>query len=128
MNAIDTSLLVRFLLEDDADQHARAVTIVDAGAWVSSTVALELEWVLRGYYGFTPERIAIVFDVLLRLRSLSFEHPVRVETALRGLAAGLDFADAFHLASAEGQDGFATFDRTLVRRAARLPGVRAFEP
>jgi predicted nucleic-acid-binding protein len=128
MNAVDTNLLVRFLLEDDADQHARAVAIVGAGAWVPSTVALELEWVLRGYYHYTPERIAAVFDVLLRLRTLSFENPGRVDTALRGLAAGLDFADAFHLASAEGQDGFATFDKTLVRRAARLPGVRAFEP
>ena len=128
MNAVDTNVLARFLLEDDADQTVRAKTIVNDGAWIASTVALELEWLLRGYYRFSPDRIAAVFDVLLRLRTVRFEHPERIAAALRGLAAGMDFADAFHLASAEGQGGFATFDKSLVRIAARLPGVRAFEP
>jgi predicted nucleic-acid-binding protein len=128
MNAVDTNVLVRFLLEDDAAQTERARAIIASGAWISSTVALELEWVLRGYYRLPPERIAAVFDVLLRLRSARFEHPERIVVALEGLSAGMDFADAFHLAAAEGQGGFATFDKTLVRIAARLPGVRAFEP
>ena len=128
MNAVDTNVLVRFLLEDDADQTERARAVIGSGAWISSTVALELEWVLRGYYRFPAERIATVFDVLLRLRSVGFEHPERIAAALEGLSAGMDFADALHLASAEGQGGFATFDKSLVRVAARLPGVRAFEP
>lgn len=128
MNAVDTNVLARFLLEDDADQSARAKAIVEAGVWIPSTVALELEWLLRGYYRFSADRVAAVFDVLLRLRTVRFEHPERIVTALRGLGAGMDFADAFHLASAEGQGGFATFDKSLVRAAARLPGVKAFEP
>jgi predicted nucleic-acid-binding protein len=127
MNAVDTNILARFLTGDDADQLERAKAVISAGAWIPSTVALELEWVLRGYYRFPAERIAAVFRVLLRTRSIRFEHPGRISKALEGLDAGMDFADAFHLASAEGQDGFATFDKALVRIANRISGVRAFQ-
>ena len=31
------------------------------------TVALELEWVLRGYYRFNRDQVGLVFDALLNL-------------------------------------------------------------
>jgi predicted nucleic-acid-binding protein len=47
--ALDTNVLVRLLVNDEAEQAAE---LIDASAayFVPITVALELEWVLRGAY------------------------------------------------------------------------------
>lgn len=44
----------------------------------------------------------------------------RVARALDWLEAGLDFADALHLAASAEGDTFVTFDQGLLRRTARL--------
>ena len=50
--ALDTNLLVRLLVNDDPAQAELAAACIDAsaGCFVPITVALELEWVLRGAY------------------------------------------------------------------------------
>ena len=47
------------------------------------------------------------------------EDRVTVQAALNALGAGMDFADALHLASASGATKFLTFDRSLGGMAAR---------
>ena len=48
--ALDTNVLVRLLVNDDPAQAEQAAALIDASAacFVPITVALELEWVLRG--------------------------------------------------------------------------------
>ena len=59
MIAVDTNVLVRFLVRDDAKQAARAAALIQANEiWVCKTVLLETEWVLRSLYGFSPESLA----------------------------------------------------------------------
>jgi predicted nucleic acid-binding protein len=84
-------------------------------------VALELEWVLRGYYGFAADQVAAVFSVLLGLPSLTSEDRPALEQALAGLRAGLDFADALHHASCRQCEAIASFDdRGFARRIRQL--------
>jgi predicted nucleic-acid-binding protein len=55
---IDTNVLIRFLAQDDPAQTARAIQLIaNEGVWVSMTVLLEAEWVMRRILGMKPTRI-----------------------------------------------------------------------
>lgn len=57
MRAIDTNVVVRYLTDDEPSQSARARAAIDVGeVFVSTTVLLESEWVLRSTYGFPASR------------------------------------------------------------------------
>lgn len=127
MPAIDANVLVRVLTGDDPDQAARARALVTAGpVFLPLTVCLEAEWVLRSGYGFPPDRIAAALRAFAGLPTVQVEAPARLALALDRMAAGMDFADALHLGAAPPEAGFATFDRRMIRAAARLglAGVR----
>jgi len=115
---LDTNVLARyFVAEDGADatterQRQAARQLIESGQalFLPKTVALELEWVLRGYYGFRAEQVLLVFDHLLAHPGLSAEDRPALEQAVAGLRGGLDFADALHHASCRGCDTLASFD------------------
>ena len=46
MHAVDTNVLVRLLVRDDARQATAAEAFVAKGAWVSTLVLAETLWVL----------------------------------------------------------------------------------
>jgi predicted nucleic acid-binding protein len=50
-----------------------------------------------------------------------------VVEALRWMRAGMDFADALHLASVGQADRFATFDRGLIKRAQKVAGIKVVQ-
>jgi predicted nucleic-acid-binding protein len=84
-------------------------------------VALELEWVLRGYYGFPIKQVLQVLDQLLHHACLVIEDRPALEQAVAGLRAGLDFADALHHASCRNCETIASFDdRGFSRRIRQL--------
>ena len=64
MSSLDTNVLMRWLVDDDAAQNARVQKLFDSiradhgTLFVPSTVMLELEWVLRSRYRFDKMRIA----------------------------------------------------------------------
>lgn len=88
---------------------------IEAGdIFISLTVCLESEWVLRSGYGFAPGRIA---DGLAGLPGVTVEAPMVLATAIDWMRDGMDFADALHLARAEGYSDFLTFDKKLIRAA-----------
>jgi predicted nucleic-acid-binding protein len=124
MIAVDTNVLVRFLVRDNPRQAARAAALVRANEiWVSKTVLLETEWVLRSLYGFSPESLAGALRALAGLPTMFLEDEVAVAKALDWFKEGLDFADALHLASAGNAKEFATFDRKLARQARRTTAL-----
>ena len=87
--------------------------------FVSKTVVLELEWVLRGYYKSPPEDVLAVLSHLLAMPNLEVEDRVAVELAATALGDGFDFADALHHASSRHCSSMATFDdKKLARRAS----------
>jgi predicted nucleic-acid-binding protein len=129
MIAVDTNIIVRLLTGDDAEQRARCQKLIAAErVFVSMTVVLETEWVLRSIYRHTPAQIADAFTNLLGLPNITVESPDFLASALRYVEAGLDFADALHLANAADCDGFVTFDQRLVQTAAALGIANVREP
>ena len=120
MRALDTNVLVRALVQDDAAQGRRAQACLSAQpVYVPVTVILELEWVLRSRYGFSPKSIAAAMEKLAILENVVVGEQAAVVAAARKMRKGWDFADALHHALAAGCDDFATFDANLARRAGR---------
>lgn len=118
MLAVDTNVVVRLLVADDDDQHARARHLFATRTlWIPVTVVLETEWVLRSAYGFSPDAIGTAISGLTRLANVTVENLDAVTFAIDALGKGIDFADALHLASARtATEGLVTFDAKFVHR------------
>lgn len=120
MRAVDTNVLVRALVQDDAAQGRRAQACLSAQpVFIPVTVILELEWVLRSRYGYSPRAIAEAMEKLAILENAVVGEQAAVIAAAGKMRQGWDFAGALHHALAAGCDDFATFDATLARRAGR---------
>lgn len=130
MIAVDTNVIVRLVTDDDPAQADRAEKVFRQRGPVllTRTVLLEAEWVLRtSAYRLPRDRILSIFRKLLGFPGLVVDDRPAVVRALAWFEAGLDFADALHLASSAAATEFVTFDQKLARRAARLatePAVR----
>lgn len=129
MPAIDTNVLVRYVVQDDSEQleAARALfaRCIDEGQslFVPVTVTLELEWVLRSNFGFAKDDVIHVIASLFSAAELSFESERALEVALQLFREGAaDFADCVHVALAlqAGEPPLWTFDR----RASRVAGAK----
>ncbi|MGE5549416.1 MAG: type II toxin-antitoxin system VapC family toxin [Bacteroidota bacterium] len=121
MIAIDTNILVRFLTNDDPSQAQHAAQLLRSEpVFIPKTVLLETEWVLRHAYGLDRQVINTAFAKLLGLSEVVAEDMPAISRALAWHAAGLDFADALHLAVSGTAGRFVTFDRDLVKRGAKL--------
>ena len=122
MLAVDTNVVVRYLTGDDPAQAAMARAAIDAGrVFVSTTVFLECEWVLRSVYGFTGGEVAAALRGFAGLPSVSVESPILLAEALDRAEAGMDFADALHLGAAAQCEAMLTFDRHFIEAAQDTP-------
>jgi predicted nucleic-acid-binding protein len=129
VRAIDTNVVVRLLTADDAVQAQTARAVVEAGdVFIGSTVVLETEWVLRAGYDFAAAEIAEGLRGLFGLAAVTLEEPIAVGLALDWMAAGMDFADALHVARSEHCSAFLSFDRNLVKRARGITSVPVESP
>ena len=140
MIGLDTNILARYYTA--ASSHDDAVTarqceaarrLIEGGKrlMVSQTVALELEWVLRGAYHISAAGIQDVFSHLLSLPQLEFEDRVAVQSAVTALSLGFDFADALHHSAYRRCSAVATFDNKgfakRAKKAAFRPAVTLLE-
>ena len=126
MIALDTNVLVRVITEDDETQAAVAASLMKSDRlFISKTVLLELEWVLRFAYDFERPEICGALKHLLGLSNLQVEDEAAVALGLAGYEGGMDFADALHLASCSSAvSEFATFDGGLAKKATDLEGAK----
>jgi predicted nucleic-acid-binding protein len=127
MIGLDTNILVRLLVGDDAGQTAQARKFVDsncsreAPGFINCIVLIELVWVLAKPFRYSRSQIAHVLESLLTGDDRVIDRHDEVRAALEDYKAGrLDFVDALilHINRAHGCDATATFDR----KAARLDG------
>jgi predicted nucleic-acid-binding protein len=132
MKALDTNVLARFFIDDADDaqatkQRAAAVAVLSERGFVSVTVLLEFDWVMRGFYSLTLRQILAVMRALAGIKHITLEDRDAVLAALDAYEAGLDFADALHLSRSARAAAFATFDQRLAKRAKALALTPAVE-
>jgi predicted nucleic-acid-binding protein len=127
--ALDTNVLIRYLVRDDPAQLAAAERVIrrcvseHRTLFIPVTVALEVEWVLRSNFGYAKQEIIGAISDLLSAAELSFQCEQALEVAMelyRGSSA--DFADCLHVALSRqtGEAPLWTFDRG----ASRVDGAR----
>jgi len=123
MISIDTNLVVRYLTGDHPEQSPRARAIVDGQAvFVTVTVVLETERVLRSTYGYRPAEVAQALRAFGGLPTVNVEDAPLVAAALDLAEKGMDFADALHIGRSAHCEGLVTFDRKFVK-AATAAGI-----
>jgi predicted nucleic-acid-binding protein len=132
MGGLDTNLLARLLVGDDAAQLHRVLALIRAAQeqgrllFVPITVMLELEWVLRSRYGYDRPSISSAMAHLLETREFKFQSEDALERALHAFNEGkADFADGLHagLCAAASHAPLFTFDA----KAARLADVQLLQ-
>lgn len=123
MIGLDTNILVRFLVQDDPEQSARARALIEKAidsetpCFVSDIVLCEMVWVLERSYKTRRFDIGRILGHLLRARHLTFTSLERLFAALESYHAGNgDFADYLiqEHSRAEGCEAIATFDGDLL--------------
>lgn len=121
MIALDTNLLARLLLKDDAAQHrrVRALMATDQVFTAPVTVFLELVWVLEANE-IDRADIGRGIQLLLGLPNFRPVDEAAVRNALSAYLQGMDFADALHLGLSRDEQGLTTFDKSFANKAAKL--------
>lgn len=127
--ALDTNVLVRFLVKDDEEQTERALRVVGQAlereqvVYISEIVLCETVWVLRSRYRFPRFQIVGLLGFLLRARQLRFASRERLLSAIDAYRTGRgDFADYLIRSEAldAGCERVATFDGALQKEASFL--------
>ena len=121
MRAVDTNVLVRLIVRDDARQTASADAFVQAGAWVSVLALVETMWVLDSVYEINSAGIAAAIEMLLSHEHLTLQDQDTVAYALDLYRShsSLGFSDCLmlELARKSGHLPLGTFDRGLGKLA-----------
>jgi predicted nucleic-acid-binding protein len=118
MISVDTNVIVRLLTGDDKSQFEKAKALfLKENIFVTTTVILECEWVLRYAYNFEQSAILNAFQSLFGLPNVHFESSEIILSAIEWCQSRIDFADALHLAQSKEADAFVTFDKKLIKTA-----------
>ena len=122
MKALDTNVLIRYLVQDDPSQGRKAAAYIEGAAaadeeiLISNIVLCETVWVLDSAYGYAKAEIQAALEKLLQSSTFQFETKDIVWAAFdeyRTVKA--DFADCLmgRLHQALGCEPTATFDTAL---------------
>lgn len=121
MIAIDTNIIIRLLTQDDPTQYKSALNLFSKETvFIPDTVLLESEWVLRFVYEFEQSQISTALRKLCGLKNIQLTDAERTAKILDWYDRGLDFADAFHLASSQQCKQFKTFDEKFIKKSKKL--------
>ena len=129
MQAIDTNLLVRLFVNDDAAQAQKVRALFDRHAdddgalWVADIVLVELVWALDRVYARPRAQIAMALHALAGNATVRLESPAALPQAIALYAQGpADFAAALLAVKAAhaGCEALRSFDK----KVRSLPGVK----
>ena len=123
MIALDTNVIVRYLVGDNAEHAEAARALLDGltpanPGFICREVVIEVAWVLERSYRFTRSRVADALMDLTASDSLVVENSDDVAAAAhRYRQEGAGFSDLMILSAAErvGAIPLHTFDRRLAR-------------
>jgi predicted nucleic-acid-binding protein len=126
---LDTNLLVRYIMQDDPVQSAKATAWIEERltaenpGFISVVAVAETVWVLERSYGVADQDIAATIERLLQADVLVVENEQQVFAAMIALKEGQgSFADA--LIAALGVKAGCSNTLTFDRRALRVPGFK----
>ncbi len=122
MTGLDTNVLVRYIVQDDPRQSAKATEIIEAAArrdeelFIGPIVLCEMIWVLESAYEFPRGQIGDVVQQMLETERLEIEPRDLTWQALDDYrSTSADFADCLlgRMNQSAGCHTTVTFDRAL---------------
>jgi predicted nucleic-acid-binding protein len=124
MIGLDTNVLLRYVVQDDARQSPLATQLIettlsdDEPGWIASIVLCELVWVLEGPYDYARTMIVATLQRLFEIARFRIEQPATAWRALDAYKGGADFSDAMiALGNERGGCAYtATFDRAASKQ------------
>lgn len=125
MIGLDTNVLVRYIMQDDARQSPKATRLIESltseqPGFVPLVATVELVWVLSSSYGLNRAQVVEALDLLLRSKEIVVDRADLVLQAQRRFAiGGADFADCLieRIALSQGCRATMTFDAGAVKAA-----------
>lgn len=126
MIGLDTNVLVRYIMQDDAKQSLKATKIIEAldavenSGYVTLVSIIELVWVLSASYELTRAQVAQALDSLVQAKQIKIESADQVIRALRVFKIGKsDFSDCLieRSANSAGCEETVTFDVNASKHA-----------
>jgi predicted nucleic-acid-binding protein len=125
MIGLDTNVLVRYIMQDDAKQSLKAATLlesltVEEPGFVSLVSVVELGWVLSSSYDLDREQVAQALELMMRTKTVVVDRADEVMKALRVFkASSADFADCLieRTAASAGCAKTMTFDGGAAKAA-----------
>jgi predicted nucleic-acid-binding protein len=118
MIGLDTNVLVRYIMQDDAKQSPKATKLIEsltvaAPGFVPIVVVVELGWVLSSSYDLTRDQLVQALETLLRTKEIVIDRADHVLKAVRVFkTTSADFADCLieRTATTAGCEKTMTFD------------------
>ena len=131
MIGLDTNVVIRFVMQDDAKQSPMATRIVDAltaeqPGYLTLVTIVEIVWALSGSYDLERPQIAMALEGLLRAPEIVVEQAETVWRALRLFKGSkADFADCLieRSAAAAGCARTMTFDVAAAKHCGMVLAV-----
>jgi len=120
MKALDTNVLVRFLVKDDSDQAQIVYRLFKQAEadknifWISLIVLVEMLWVLDSVYRIPRKEILASLNELLQMPILKFEaQPTIRRFILLAPKTSIELSDVLIACAADlsGCEGVLTFDK-----------------
>ena len=129
MIALDTNVLVRYLVQDDPVQAKLATKFIESNCaddepcFIGQIVLCELAWVLESNYQQNRNKIANVIEELLQVGQLEVQQPEVVWRALSDYKnSNADFPD--HLLARVNQSAGCDCTITFDKKASKQPIFR----
>ena len=117
VRSIDTNVLARFIVRDDAAQAEAATQILRGDVLLTATVLLETVWLLASRYGMPRSTVSDSHTDIIGLSNETVRDEQLVIWSLDRLRNGADFADMMHLVESREASIFATFDKQVAKQA-----------
>ncbi|NIM40084.1 MAG: PIN domain-containing protein [Hydrogenophaga sp.] len=125
MIGLDTNVIVRYIMQDDPKQAARATSLIEglsaeAPGFIALVSVVELVWVLSSCYELSRAQVSQALEVILRSKQLVVDRAEHVVRALRAYSSGsADFADCLieRIAASAGCTQTMTFDTAAAKTA-----------
>jgi predicted nucleic-acid-binding protein len=123
MIGLDTNILVRYIMQDDARQSALATRLVESlsaekPGFVPLVVVLEMGWVLSSAYDLSRTQVVEAFEAVLRTKDWVVENAEVVWQSVRLFQSGnADLTDCLiaRTAAAAGCEKTMTLDRDAAK-------------
>jgi len=125
LRGIDTNVLIRYLVQDDATQAKSATTFIEKHCtaedpgFVGHIVFCELAWVLESNYAQGRMQIATIIEELLQVVQMQAQDPEIIWRALNDYKkSNVDFPDHLlaRINESNGCDTTFTFDKKAAKQ------------